>query len=78
MVSVWRWVRPTVILLLGIATPGVLMAQGPNSAQKPFPEIVNPFETPTPEKPERERPLKGPAPTAPVEGTPFSATEEAE
>ena len=75
MVNVWRWVRPTVILLLGIATPGGLMAQGPNSAQKPFPEIVNPFETPTPEKPEAVRPLKGPAPTAPVDGNPFEGSE---
>lgn len=71
MVSVRRWVRPTIMMLLGVTTPAWLMAQGPTSAQGPLPDVVNPFETPTPEKPLRAKALPEPAPTAPAESSPF-------
>ncbi len=77
MVSVRRWVRPTIMMLLGVSAPAWLLAQGPNSAQGPLPEVVNPFETPTPEKPARARALPEPAPTALAEGSPFDPTPAA-
>ena len=67
MGSVWSWVRPTAILMLGVCSPAWLMAQGPAPPGTGLPEVVNPFEDPTPQ---REKPVRLPVKAAPTEEIP--------
>lgn len=71
MVNVWRSIRFTAILLLGVGSPAMLMAQQSDLAPSAVPEVVNPFENPAPDSPPRLRRKAAPAPTPEIGDNPF-------
>ncbi len=83
MGSFGRWARPIVLLVVGVGSPLLLMAQGPDAGRQTYPEIVNPFENPAvpqAREPKRVSPKPAPAPTQPAPapttaGNPFEVPQ---